>query len=97
VSNAEKTLPTSASIVQFRHGIAVTYSLEKQSAVSMDIVSLTGVRVATVNKGTAAAGKHVVVWDWTDQQGKLLPAGSYIAICRINNRTVLTKKIMLLQ
>jgi hypothetical protein len=95
--NSENILSTTMSIVQLRRGMAVNYSLEKQGTISVDIMSLAGNRVATVYKGTAAAGKHSLVWDKKDRQGKLIPAGSYIVLCRINERAVLTKKIILLQ
>ena len=90
------TLSTSASFVQLRRGTAVNYSLEKQSAVSLDIFSIAGSRIATVYRGSAPAGNHSITWDGTGKGGKQMPAGSYLAIFKINERTF-TKIIMFMR
>ena len=87
---------TSPSFVQLRHGIALNYSLEKQSAVSLDIFSIAGNRIAAVYRGSAPAGNHSITWNGTGKGGKPLPAGSYLAVFKINERTF-TKVIMLMR
>lgn len=81
-------------IAQPRNGIAVTYSLEKQGTVSLDVFSLAGNRIATVYAGSVSGGSHSILWNGTDRQHKLLPNGSYLAAFKINGRTF-TKVIML--
>jgi hypothetical protein len=95
-SNPENTLSATMSIVQLRRGMAVNYSLEKQSAVSFDIFTINGTRIVTVYRGSAPTGNHSITWDGTGKGGKVMPAGSYLAVFKINERTF-TKVIMLMR
>ncbi|MGA2508391.1 MAG: LamG-like jellyroll fold domain-containing protein, partial [Chitinispirillaceae bacterium] len=95
-TTAGNNRPTSASFIQLRRGTAVNYSLEKQSAVSLDIFSIAGSRIATIYRGSTPAGNHSITWDGTGKGGKLMPAGSYLAVFKINERTF-TKIIMFMR
>jgi hypothetical protein len=86
----------SFAMVQLRHGVSITYCLEKQGPVSLDIFSISGSRIAAINTSKTAAGEHTFLWDGTDKQGKSLPAGSYCAVLRLNGQ-VFTKKIALMR
>jgi|GEM_PF-2171451 hypothetical protein len=66
-----------------RDNVRIGYTLEQPSAVSLRVFSITGQCVATlVRDARAAAGTHSVEWKTLDNQGKPLPNGSYILVCR---------------
>jgi Concanavalin A-like lectin/glucanases superfamily/FlgD Ig-like domain len=84
----------SATLRRTRQGASLTYSLDKAGRVALGIYSITGVRVAFLNWENEAAGAYSVAWNGTDQQGGLLPAGAYCAVCRINGKTFSDKIIL---
>jgi hypothetical protein len=85
---------TFASFVHLRRGITVDYMQEKQGTVSLDIFSIAGNRVVTAYRRNVSVGKHTMVWDGTNKEGRSLPAGSYIAVLKTSNR-IFTEKIAL--
>lgn len=66
----------------------ISYSLEKQSFVKINIFNAEGVLVTTLENRTESAGNHVVKWDATDA-----PQGLYIVKASFGNRT-LTERIL---
>ena len=59
----------------------IRYSLAKESPVNLRIYSTTGKLVRTLRSGFEAAGLHQVVWDRTDDLGRLVGRGTYF--CRM--------------
>ena len=90
----ENAAQAGVSIVQFRHGVAITYALDKPGDVSLDIFTIAGSRIAAINARNAGPGPHKVLWNGCDDRGRLLTAGSYCAVVRFNGQTF-TKKITL--
>jgi hypothetical protein len=84
------------SFTTLRDGVLVAYSLDRSSVVSLEIFSMAGNRIATLSPGSASPGTHVVAWHGTDRWNKPSPSGSYLAVLRVNGRT-LTKRIMLMR
>jgi hypothetical protein len=96
ISRSPNRLPVSAMLHRIRQGVILDYSIDGASHISLGIYSITGVCVVSLNWANGAAGSYSVVWKGTDQKGRLLPAGFYCAVCRINGRTF-SNKIMLMQ
>jgi hypothetical protein len=58
------------------------FALPEAGRVQLDIVSVTGRRVATLVDGVRTAGEHRIAWEGTDARGRRLASGSYIAVLR---------------
>jgi len=84
------------SVDNLRQGIAITFLLNKSSTVSLDIYSLTGKRIISLCQDNVMPGNHTVLWNGTDQKGKSMPVGNYIAVCRFNDQTT-ARRIMLIR
>lgn len=72
--------------LQTRAGQAITYTLSKDAAVTMEILSLAGTVLNTLTQGEyRVAGENAAFWDGRDVQGSLLPPGSYL--CQVSATT----------
>lgn len=74
----------------------INFSLEKESAVSIDIYNVTGEKVKTLINGIEKAGSHSIEWNGTDNFGNKLPTGVYFY--RLNAKDFSeTKKLIILK
>jgi hypothetical protein len=77
----------SLSIDPLKFGIRIGYTLDRPGIFSMQVFSTTGRCVATLFKGSCAAGAHSLAWLAKDSQGNPLPNGSYILACHSDERS----------
>jgi hypothetical protein len=63
----------------FAAGTTLRFTLAHAQPVTLEVVDVTGQRVATLWSGEACAGEHVLRWDGRDTAGALRPAGMYFA------------------
>jgi hypothetical protein len=84
------------SIGKLSQGIAITYLMNNPGTFSLSIYSLSGRCIVSQGKENVTLGDHTVIWNGTDSRGKAVPVGNYIAVCRINDRTI-AKRIMLVR
>jgi hypothetical protein len=75
-------------------GIGISYDVDKACAVSFELFSVAGKRVATLYAGNSAPGIYRFTWTNSDK-GTSLTNGGYILRCRTGER-VFTKRIMLM-
>lgn len=61
----------------FSDYVAITYVLNRPSAVSVHIYDVVGELVRTFS-GMQSAGTHTILWDGTDEHGHPLPGGIYV-------------------
>ncbi len=76
-------------------GTMIGYTLPKDGAARLEIVSPEGRRVRTVANGLHTAGRHTIRWDGTDAHGARLPSGIYLAHLTAGG-SVISAKIHLL-
>ncbi len=76
-------------------GTMIGYTLPKDGAARLEIVSPEGRRVRTVADGLHTAGRHTIRWDGTDAHGARLPSGIYLAHLAAGG-SVISAKIHLL-
>lgn len=62
--------------------VTLRFSVPVECAVRLEIVDVTGRRVARLVDHPLAAGTHVARWDGRDDGGRVLPAGVYLARLR---------------
>ncbi len=75
----------------FREQTEIKYQFEEGGPVSVSILNMAGVPVATFNPGNGATGQNAVHWNGTDQNGMLVPTGLYIIKVNDGRQTVTTK------
>ena len=63
----------------FNPSTTISFDLPRDMTVSLDVVTLTGRRVAQLAQGRRDAGSHQVMWNGTDTLGRAVPSGIYLA------------------
>jgi hypothetical protein len=86
-------LPASPYGVRYnssRGTVAVSYTVQNALRVSMNIVDMSGSRIAAIVNENVSAGQHEAVWD-----AKQVPAGLYVCRIAIDGRDEWTGKIII--
>lgn len=66
----------------FNPRTTVSFRLDADRMVNLDIFDLRGRRVATLWEGVKAAGDHTVIWEGRDHTGRTQPSGTYLVNLR---------------
>ncbi|MCE3280100.1 MAG: hypothetical protein K0S44_2291 [Bacteroidetes bacterium] len=66
----------------FNHNVTIGYMLDVPGNVSIDVYTVYGTRVRSLQNEMTATGAHEVVWDGKNDSGSQVAAGSYIYIVR---------------
>ncbi len=74
----------------------ISFSLPRQSNVSLEVFSLLGRRVIKLYEGVLAAGNHTVAWNGNDESSSPVATGVYFYRLRADD-FVQTKKMVLLK
>ena len=74
---ASATRITGLAPVPARAGVAIEFSLAEPGPVSVDVLDVSGRRVAWPAHGTMGAGVHTLRWEGRDDSGRDAPAGIY--------------------
>ncbi|RKY77965.1 hypothetical protein DRQ07_08110 [candidate division KSB1 bacterium] len=99
VDKDDKTVPEEFKLLQnypnpFNPQTTITYYMQNQSEVLLQIFNLNGKLVKTLVNKKQNRGKYSVRWDATDNAGNSAPSGIYI--CRLQiGRKLLTSKLIL--
>jgi hypothetical protein len=76
----------------FRQATSIQYQIPIMCDVFITVYNFHGQRIKTLFDGKQQAGKHVIHWDATDQQGKVIGPGAYLLNMKTND---FTKSIVL--
>jgi hypothetical protein len=82
-----KTVNEPVTIGSHLNGLTIAYSIDKPCTVKLTLYSLTGSTIAT-RISNESPGSHVFVWQFNAKKTQVLPYGTYIALCRINETTI---------
>ena len=63
----------------FNPTTTISFTLERDAEVTLEVFSLRGQRVRRLAQGPRAAGVHHVQWDGKDDDGRPVPSGAYMA------------------
>ncbi len=74
----------------FSDHMNITFSLEKEMPVSIEIFDIEGKKIATLVESKMKAGEHTIDWDGTDSRGNTLKSGIYL--CTLKTSSVITTK-----
>lgn len=61
----------------FTNQLKINYTLERNSFVEINIYSINGARISTINCGLLTAGTYNYIWDGTDNNGNQVEQGVY--------------------
>jgi hypothetical protein len=75
----------------FSSGIRIPFSLSRSSRVEMAAYNVLGQRIATLVSGVYPAGRHIVTWDGSSQDGSRLAAGVYLLRLTLPGRSLIRK------
>ena len=79
----------------FNPSTTITYGLENDSKVSIQIFDLAGQLISTLQDNNQLQGWHSIVWNGTNKEGTQVPAGIYISKITSNNTTKTTKLMLI--
>ena len=99
--NDPTSLPTEFTVLPaypnpFNPSTTITYGIETDYKVTIDIYDITGQLIATLQNENQMQGWHSVIWNGTNQYGEQAPAGIYLSKITSGNE-VKTSKLMLLK
>ncbi|NOX37648.1 MAG: hypothetical protein GXO78_08935 [Calditrichaeota bacterium] len=66
----------------FNRETKITYDLVDPAAIRLEIYDVHGRRVRTLVEGFHASGRYTVVWDATDDEGRVVSGGVYFSVIR---------------
>ena len=81
----------------FNPQTTIRYVLPSVEKVSLCIYNIKGQKVKTLIQETLSAGKHSVIWDGRDSNGKRVSSGVYFYKLEMNTGKPLIKKMLLLK
>lgn len=79
----------------FREATELRFSLPRSGLVRIDVVDVSGRRVAQLVDGTMAEGNHTVRWDRHDDRGNRVAGGLYLLMLDVNATRAAHKIVVL--
>jgi hypothetical protein len=76
---------------------AISFSMPDNGRVDLAVYNIKGQKIRTLVDTEFAEGKHTVSWDGADDSGNVVSSGVYCFILRINGRTEVLQKCLLLK
>lgn len=81
----------------FNPATNIPYSINRSAHVQVVIYDVSGREVATLVDERMAAGSYTAVWTGIDQQKASQPSGIYLYQLKVDNKTVATNRMVLVQ
>jgi len=78
----------------FNPETTISYSLQRDCEVTLDIYNVKGQKIRTLVKGVRSAGVHKVVWNGCDDDGRSVGSGVYF--CRLQSEGFVSVKKMVM-
>lgn len=101
VEEEPRALPAALALLPnfpnpFNAGTLIPLTLSEAGALALRIYNLAGQPVRTLASGFLPAGRHELVWDGRDQEGRALPSGVYLARLEVG-KTLFTHKLLMVK
>ncbi len=81
----------------FNPKTTIKFKLRKAELVTLKIYDISGKLIKTLLNKKEEAGPHIVVWDSTNNSGKIVASGIYFYSLQVGNIINKTKKMLLMQ
>jgi alkaline phosphatase len=72
----------------------LTFQLEKTAEVSLEIYSLNGQLISSLNAGKLASGTQQLTWNGNNAQGIAVMSGVYVAVVKVDNQVAGAQKLV---
>lgn len=83
---ASGTMTSYAYPNPFENNVSISYTLDKPGKVNIELYSIYGERVRTLQSNEEPSGLHEIIWDGKNNSGTKLAGGSYIYIIRSGDK-----------
>lgn len=96
----ENNIPTTISLAQnypnpFNPSTTITFSIPSEMVCNLDVYNIRGQKVKTLLNENRMAGRHSVVWDGKDANGRSVSSGVYFYRLTTPNRTHISKMLLM--
>ena len=81
----------------FNPTTSISFSIPESGKVELSIYNIKGQKVKTLVNEIITAGEHSIIWDGRDSKGKPVSSGIYLYNLKVNNRTEVVRKCLLLK
>ena len=81
----------------FNPTTTISFSLPKEEEIELSIYNIKGQKVKTLYSGISEEGKHLVIWNGIDSNGKTVSSGIYFYKLNVNGKIEVVKKCLLLK
>ena len=81
----------------FNPSTTIEFSIQNNSKVELSIFNIKGQKIKSITNCVYAAGNYSKIWNGDDEAGKAVSSGIYYYQLKINDKTEVVKKCMLLK
>lgn len=81
----------------FNPSTTIHYSLKAESAIELTIYNIRGQVIKLLERGIKSAGNYTIVWNGIDNDGNPVPSGVYFCSLKVNDDSVLTRRMIVLR
>jgi len=81
----------------FNPTTTISFSISDDSKIELSIFNIKGQKVKELLNDQITAGEHSIIWNGEDVSGKKVGSGVYLYKLKINDKTEIVKKCMLLK
>lgn len=86
ISRVSSDLRTYAYPNPFENKVNIGYFISETSKVTIEIYSILGTKLKTLQSNQEMSGTHEIIWDGRDDAGRKIANGSYIYIVKAGNK-----------
>ena len=81
----------------FNPTTTIEFSIQNESNIDLSIFNIKGQKIKTLTQNQFTKGSHSIIWNGNDESGNLLKSGIYYYILKVNGKTEVVKKCLLLK
>ena len=81
----------------FNPQTAIPIAMPKDGDIRLEVFNILGKHIQTLHNGLLTTGRHVFIWNGRNAQGEQVPSGVYFYQVTLNNRSRLTRKMILMK
>ena len=102
IDDEPNVIPTTSTLFQnypnpFNPETAISFSIKQNSKIELEIFNIKGQLVKSLINGQQNAGNHSVIWNGKDDNGNKVTSGIYLYKLQVNDKSVATRKCLLLK
>jgi len=79
----------------FNESVSFSFTMQKSDFLQIEVIDLTGKKIAVVYSGQADAGQQVITWDRKENRGLMVCPGFYIYFLKIGDTIISEGKLLI--